>query len=252
MAVNAQKINQFNQKNAAAAAQGQAATPQGNAPAATPPQGNTPPAQAATPPLQGKQIKLHSKMSASDIALLQKDPATLTKEESIRRKALETKETLREQEEEQERQRQEQIETARAQGRYDRVANAQVAHGLRSLDKATLGQRRWIMRAPTVGGIGALVAIIVLFLLAVVPIDKQGNTRLFLIWLALTGKASVKLPPGSLPGSDANVGSNTTNITTDTVTAPAPQPPAVTPDISFTLPSVFQNGGTNLLDSLFS
>lgn len=253
MAVNAQQIKQFNQKNQAVA---QVAPPANNPPAQGTPPTNNPPAQAA--PGQGnqppKQIKLHSKMSASDIALLTKDQATLTKEEAIRRKALETKETLREKEEAEEAQRQAQIEADRRQGRIDRVATSQVLHGLKSLDKATMGQRAWIMRAPTVGGIGALLAIIIIFLLAVLPVDKQGNTRLFLIWLTLTGKASVKLPPGTLPGTNADVTSNSTITLTN---SPSPDivtaaPPVVEQSpVSFTLPAVFQNGSANLLDSLF-
>ena len=246
MAVNAQKIKQFNQRNQAVPLTTTTKTSPTIPPQAAP---SSPP-----PPPGGYQgtpsnIKLHSRMSASDIALLQKDAASLTKEEAIRRKALETKETLRQQEEEAERQRQEQLDEAKRQGRYDRVAKEQVIHGLKAMDKATFAQRSWIMRASTVGGIGTLLAIIVLFLLAVVPVDKQGNTRLFLIWLTLTGKTHTTLTP-DVSGLNNNSVSGSNAITPDISTTK--QEPPAQPPITFTLPEVFQGGGVSLLDSLFN
>lgn len=224
MGVNAQNIKQFNQRN------------QQNAIL------NKQPVNQNTP-----QVNLNSKMSVSDIALLQKDPATLSKEEAIRRKALETRETLREREETEERQRQEQLDADRKAGRIKEVAAAEAVRGLRALDKSTASQRAWIMRAPTVGGIGVLLAIIALFLMAVVPVDKSGNTRLFLLWLTLTGKASVKLPTGTVPGGSGDV---TQNINTEVPVAPTPVVPDIT-TTTFTLPSVFNTNGTSLLGSIF-
>lgn len=228
MAVNAQKIQQFNQANK------QNQSPP-NQPAGNPP---------ASPPAQQAGTKINSRMSVSDIALLQKDPATLTKEETIRRKALETKETLREQEEAAERQRQEQLEADRKAGRFASVGRAEALRGLKALDKGTASQRAWIMRAPTVGGIGALLAIIALFLLAVVPVDSSGNTRLFLIWLTLTGKTGLKYDVGGNP-LNPNVSSNSSNtpdVPPVVPIAPPVLPPIVQDTSIFTLPSVFQNG----------
>lgn len=240
MAINAQKIQQFNQANK----QNQ---PPPNQSAGTPPSGGQPP-QKTPPPAQPTGPKINSRMSVSDIALLQKDPATLSKEEAIRRKALETKETLREKEEADEKQRQDQLEADRKAGRFAAVGRAEALRGFRSLDKATVSQRAWIMRAPTVGGIGALLAIIVLFLLAVVPVDSAGNTRLFLIWLTLTGKTTLKFSTTPTVFGNANTNSNS-NQQPPTPVVPTTTPPILQDTSTFTLPTVFQNG--DLFDSLF-
>lgn len=261
MATNGQQIQQFNQRNQAAATGTTAPAPQGNNPPAPAPQPNNPPAPAPggnNPPAPAPrgnnqprqpQVRLNSRMSTSDIILLQKDPATLTKSEAIRRKAIETRENLRAREDIEERQRQQQLEADRRQGRFDRVLGSEIGRGFRALDKTTSAPRSWIMRAPTVGGIGALLAIIVLFLFAVVPVDNNGNTRLFLIWLTLTGKASVKPPPGAQSNVTPNI-SSTTVQPQDTVVDTTTNVP---PDVTFTLPTIFsQNGNSGLFDSLFN
>ena len=233
MAVNAQKIQQFNQAN------------KQNQPPPNQPAGNPSPNQPQQKmPVQPTALKINSRMSVSDIALLQKDPATLSKEEVIRRTALETKETLREKEEAEEKQRQDKLEADRKAGRFAAVGRAETLRGIRAIDKGTAEQRAWIMRAPTVGGIGALLAIIVLFLMAVVPVDKSGNTRLFLIWLTLTGKTNLRLPPNVGPGSNVNT-------TPDTSQTPPSLPPVVQGNPTFTLPPIVQGNSTFTLPTVF-
>lgn len=51
----------------------------------------------------------------------------------------------------------------------------------------------WLANRPTPGGILVLIAAILFFVFAVVPLGPHGETRLFLIWKSLTGGATV--PP---------------------------------------------------------
>jgi hypothetical protein len=47
---------------------------------------------------------------------------------------------------------------------------------------------RFLSSLPTPGGIGVILFIIVIFLMAVIPVNAQGDTRLKLIWLTLLGR----------------------------------------------------------------
>lgn len=60
------------------------------------------------------------------------------------------------------------------------------------LGERTAGPQRFIANLPTPGGIAGIIAILVIFTLAIIPIDSQGTTRLKLLWLTLTGKTHMK------------------------------------------------------------
>lgn len=71
-----------------------------------------------------------------------------------------------------------------------------LVHGL-----TAVGQR--IGDAPRPGGLGGLVALLVVFALVIIPVNS-GRTRLQLIWLSLTGQAS--LPTDGTPDGSSNAG----------------------------------------------
>lgn len=216
---NAQKISQFNQQQ-----QQKQAIKDPNA---------TTPIQQPEPQATPNTPTLHAGMSVNDIALLQKDPATLSKDEAIRRKAIETKENLRQAEELKKQQEEQQLEQARREGKQAQVVRGELIKGLRSADARTQGAQRWILRAPTVGGIGTLLLLIAIFLLAIVPVNTAGDTRLGLIWLTLTGKTSLAYsanPSGvggavqsyTVPIQQAPVQSETTTVNTNPYVPPTP------------------------------
>lgn len=66
---------------------------------------------------------------------------------------------------------------------------------------------RWLESIPTPMGIGAILALIVVFLMAVVPVDTAGNTRLKLIWYTITGKTHLAPIVGA--SGDFGPGANT-------------------------------------------
>ncbi len=160
---NAQKIQAFNQTRTAAGAQ----LPPGQQPAVVNPSAH---------------------MSVADIQLLLQDPATLTPEEALRRQALATKENLRIAEEERRKQEEAILAQARKEANVGDVVKTEVTRGLRSANQRTQPAQRWAASRPTPGGIATLLILIGVFLMAIVPVDNQGNTRLKLLWLTITGK----------------------------------------------------------------
>lgn len=118
----------------------------------------------------------------------------------------------------------------------------------------------WLGKQPTYGGIGSLVAIIVFFLLAVVPVNANGDTRLKLIYLTLTGKTQLQYE-GNVSSGDFGNSSNSSNSNNNngnnTVipipVTPTPIIPFITP-VTPTLPTnnvaVFPgSNGNSLLSS---
>jgi hypothetical protein len=57
------------------------------------------------------------------------------------------------------------------------------------------GPLAWLATRPTPGGIALILAAILFFIFAVVPMGPNGETRLFLMFKALTGGATI--PPDS-------------------------------------------------------
>jgi len=79
----------------------------------------------------------------------------------------------------------------------------------------------WLANAPTPGGMATIVLVLVFFLLAVIPVDKSGNTRLKLLWLTITGKTQLSYAPGSNGGGSNFGGGNGTKTFNATTTTPA-------------------------------
>lgn len=105
---------------------------------------------------------------------------------------------------EQQRQREETSNIQKVQDAGQRVANA-------ALDAAE-PPIKWFENRPTPFGIGVIIAIIVVFLLAIVPVDDAGNTRLKLIFLTLSGKThlSYQDTQQGAAGASGNFGNQST------------------------------------------
>lgn len=177
---NTQKIAQFNQRRAA----GAQVAPLANNP--------TP---VVTPSYR---------MSVNDIQLLQKmqdDPNSLTNEEKLRAQALATKDNLQKAEDDRKAREEQEREDAKARGDVKAVIQSEVSKGLRATSQRTSPAMNWFANRPTPGGIATLLVLIGIFLMAIVPVDNQGNTRLKLIWLTLTGKTHFEAFGGGAGGT---------------------------------------------------
>ena len=115
------------------------------------------------------QNKLHKRAQAADAADLEKDTRQQQKEEQ-------------EQLKEQERQRQEQSQDIR--DRISRTATVTSERITPAIDR--------VGALPTVGGIGLLVAILIVILFTVVRVNPQGDTRMKQLWYMLNGRATIQ------------------------------------------------------------
>lgn len=190
---NAQKIKQFNQKNAAGRMQGTPANP----------------TQTVTP-----VVTPNARMSVSDIELLLKDQTTLSKEELLRRQALSTKENLRIAEEEKKKQERETRERNIAERNVRRLVTDEA---LSASDRAMNNlspMLNWVGKRPTPGGIATLLVIIAVFLMAIMPAGPNGETRLKLLWLTLSGKTQINYTAtGNNSSSSDNSQQSYSNVT---------------------------------------
>jgi hypothetical protein len=61
----------------------------------------------------------------------------------------------------------------------------------------------WVSHLPTPGGIAVLVIVLLFFLFAVTPVNTNGDTRLKLLWLTITGKTHLAYSGSSGTGKPA-------------------------------------------------
>lgn len=150
--------------------------------------------------------------SGDGIDLLNAPPESLSTEQRIARQAIATQSDL----EKEERQRQAvEVARQREEGKaIDKVQQAGKGVANSALD-AMQPPVRWLESIPTPMGIGTILALIVLFLMAVVPVDTAGNTRLKLIWYTITGKTHLA-PLTQGASGDFGPGTKTTSTTTQT------------------------------------
>lgn len=110
----------------------------------------------------------------------------------------------------------------------------------------------WSLGVQTPGGIALILIAIFILIFAIVPVNDQGDTRLYLMWLTLLGQTSLKggiddRTAGS-KGASGNFG-QTSNAPTQIVTQGTQPPPVVhqsnnpaTPPIQQQAPSQFLSG----------
>jgi len=213
---NADKIKDFNAKvrikNQTAASAGDVTASQQSA------------SGAAGVPYVAPVVSPSASMSVGDIQLLAADPATLSQEQLLRRDALATKENLKIADAA----KKKQDADARAQALRDRNARkVLMGEGQRligeGLDRTTpIG--RWLEGRPKPGGIATLLIIISVFLLAIVPVNANGDTRLKLIWLTLTGKTYIDYSQSGAATQSAQA-----EVTNLQASLPASQQPYIPP-----------------------
>lgn len=113
---------------------------------------------------------------------------------------------------------------AQARAEQEEAANQVERLGMAADDTAqvigatTAPGIRWLSRLPTPGGIATMLLILVFFLLAVFPVNSNGDTRLKLLWLTLTGKTHLRYgdtSTGATTTTPATVGSGDSLIDTD-------------------------------------
>ncbi len=185
--VDSTKAQQIANYNAAQQAKGAQANP------------GVPPTLVATPG-----------MSTADIALIQKAAdknQTLTADEQIRLKALETKQNLAAAAA----QNKQQQDAAAAQARKDAKLHQQVLltsqDALKSAGAPFEPAANWFANLPTVGGLATIVILLVVFVMAIVPVNEDGDTRLKLVWLTITGKTHLKYQNTEASGDFGNTNS---------------------------------------------
>lgn len=137
-------------------------------------------------------------LNENQLRILAAEEGSLSNAEIVEKKAIQTQQEVERaarQRESDERSRQKSEDTTiqKTQQAAQAAANA-------ALD-STEGPTRWLEQVPTVFGLGVILAIIGVFILAVVPVDSSGNTRLKLIWYTLTGKTHLSYQGTSTGGS---------------------------------------------------
>lgn len=140
-----------------------------------------------TPPEQGgiQPAGVPAAVTAEQKKIIDTPDEQLSNAERVEKKALQTEAELKREEREREakeRERQ-QEEKSRIQRLQDAGRNASNA-ALDALEPPV----RWMERVPTPFGLGVILFIAIVFILAIVPVDAAGNTRLKLIWLTISGK----------------------------------------------------------------
>lgn len=64
------------------------------------------------------------------------------------------------------------------------------------VNQQTSGVKNWIASQPTPGGIAALLVMIAFVALALIPVNSQGQTRLYLFYQSLLGRTHMKYSEG--------------------------------------------------------
>lgn len=185
---------------------------------------NLPPAQVNVIPT--------ATMSAADIALIQKAQAgqQLTQEEQIRLKALETKQNLQAAEAA----KKKAAEEERKNAAFQKKAILETGNAVSQLATPLEPAVNWFANVPTPGGLATILIILIVFVLAIVPVDASGTTRLKLVWLTLTGKTHLKYEEDKAfgGGGSGNFGSQSASPTTPTTPGQLPSMPTALPPIT--------------------
>lgn len=86
----------------------------------------------------------------------------------------------------------------------------------------------WLATRPTPGGIGVMIAVIIFFLWAIVPVNAAGETRLYLLWGVLTGQKELMTATGSSFGQPTQGNQGQNQITQSGVVAIDQDIPSIT------------------------
>lgn len=129
--------------------------------------------------------------------LLKAPEGTLTPEQQLQKQAeITSSDIAKDQREREIQESAREVEEGKA---IDRVSQSSSDFVESALDKAQ-PTIRWLENVPTPTGLGVLLGVIVIFLLAVVPVNSAGDTRLKLLYYVLSGKAQLKPQSPSFGG----------------------------------------------------
>lgn len=136
-----------------------------------------------------------------------------TNQEVIKEKAEETKEVRakRKAEEEEAKQQEEENATLLEQGK---LLGEELQQGIKSGSQPA---RDWLSALPTPGGIGMLLLALLFFMLVIIPVNANGDTRLKLLWKTITGQTYLA---DKIDNSSTKQGVGSTNTTTPALPAP--------------------------------
>src|SRR6266568_3108600 len=135
--------------------------------------------------------KQATKPVKTEVLSIPPPPPPPSTEQVIAQKATETKQVVQSQQKAEAQQNAQ--EEKEAQKTQDALKQAgQVAGKIGAeVNKPVDRVKEYLSSVPTPGGILSILLVVLFFVLAVTPIDKQGNTRLKLIWLTLTRKTQL-------------------------------------------------------------
>lgn len=154
-----------------------------------------------------EQIQQFNTKKLEENSVQQVQTASNNVQDKIAEKATDTKEHK-----EQEKKLQEETEKE-LQSQKERNANIVQLAGTHaekvsnSINDAVETPRTWVENLPHPGGITAIIAILMFFVFAVIPVNVDGDTRLKLLWLTMIGRTTLtnKINDGTIPGSSGKV-----------------------------------------------
>lgn len=145
----------------------------------------------------------------------------------IKKKASETAEQKKIEEEEEKKAKEE--EETREKIEHDILNRSarQIDNAKEAISFSASPFLQWLNKQPTPGGLATIIGIIIFFMLAIVPVNSNGDTRLKLLWLTLQGRTHVDyehIIPGSVAPSSTIVDATPTT-SLPTITTPSINPP---------------------------
>lgn len=158
-----------------------------------------------------------------------------TNAEVIKEKAEETKEVREKEKLEKEQEKKEEEEKANELEKTRLIAQTVQQSAKQSLQPSV----NLLNSLPKPGGIGLLLLALVFFLLVIIPVNKQGDTRLKLLWRTITGQTYLADKNTNVGKDKRNSNSNNNNGITPAIITP-------TPILPFTTPVADTNGNINV------
>jgi hypothetical protein len=143
-------------------------------------------------------------------------PPQLSKGELVKQQASQTAAKKQADKEAADKAAEQAAEQARQQDLLTQVG-AKIGEGQDAIAGAAAPAVNWLANQPTPGGVLTVFLILVFFLLAVTPVNKNGDSRLKLLWLTITGKTHLDYSGNTEQAILTPKGSPTTTATTTTL-----------------------------------
>jgi Fe2+ transport system protein B len=158
-----------------------------------------------------------------------------TNAEIIKDKAQETKEVREQEKREKEQAKKEEEERANELEKTRLLAQTVQQSAKQSLQPSV----NFLNSLPKPGGIGLLILALIFFLLVILPVNKQGDTRLKLLWRTITGQTYLADKAASTGDTKGTSNSSNNNDVASSIV----QPTSILP---FTTPVTSEDNGNSL------